>query len=691
MDTPDRAGHGQHHARPDDRRLPRPRHRRPDRRRRPRGRRRRRWPELAEVGIDFDDVAATLEDEGVHSFAKSFDELLEGAHRQGQIARAEAAGRERTGAWDEDRHGRPGEDGRQHDRAAARTAATRSWPSTSAEARQAAAAKGAEPAASLEELAAKLSPPRAAWVMVPAGKPTDDTITELAELFEPGDVIVDGGNSNYKEAAPTAEHLADKGIGFVDAGTSGGVWGLKEGYCLMVGGTKEAVAVVEPAFLTLAPEGGYAHVGPVGAGHFVKMVHNGIEYGLMQAYAEGFEIMQSAEEFSLDLHEIASIWRYGSVVRSWLLELVERATRPEARLRGDRRRSSSTRARAAGPRSRPSTGPCRPRSSPPPSSTASPRATRTPTPTSWWPPCATSSAATPSPWRAGSREWRPRPPGGRVGSRRSSPAATKTPPLVLVIFGASGDLASRKILPALANLADRGRLERRTSRSSGWPAPSGPTRSSASGPPKACPMPGPAWRTMVERFRYVPGEYAATETFDQLKDLLAEADRQYGTAGQPRLLPGHHPRRSSAMVAEALGKEGCNVPGERRRLRPHRGREALRPRPGQRPRPRPGGAQRLRRGADLPDRPLHGQRDGPERAGPALRQRHLRADLEPPLRRAGPDHGGRGARGRAPRRLLRDGGGPARHRPEPRHAGAGPHLDGAARPAWTPTTSATRR
>jgi 6-phosphogluconate dehydrogenase len=200
----------------------------------------------------------------------------------------------------------------------------------SPEARQAAADKGAEPAASLEELAAKLSPPRAAWVMVPAGKPTDDTISELAGLFDRGDVIVDGGNSNYKEAAPTAERLSNKGIGFVDAGTSGGVWGLKEGYCLMVGGTKEAVAVVEPAFLTLAPEGGYAHVGPVGAGHFVKMVHNGIEYGLMQAYGEGFEIMQSAEEFSLDLHEIASIWRYGSVVRSWLLELVERATRPEA-------------------------------------------------------------------------------------------------------------------------------------------------------------------------------------------------------------------------------------------------------------------------------------------------------------------------------------------------------------------------
>ena len=195
-------------------------------------------------------------------------------------------------------------------------------------ARDAAAAKGAEPAATLGELAAKLQPPRAAWVMVPAGKPTDDTIAALGELFEAGDVIVDRGNSNYREAQPTAAQLEAKGMGFVDAGTSGGVWGLTEGYCLMVGGTKQSVSVVEPALRTLAPEGGYAHVGPVGSGHFVKMVHNGIEYGLMQAYAEGFAIMGAADEFDLDLHEIASIWRYGSVVRSWLLDLTERALAP---------------------------------------------------------------------------------------------------------------------------------------------------------------------------------------------------------------------------------------------------------------------------------------------------------------------------------------------------------------------------
>jgi 6-phosphogluconate dehydrogenase len=200
----------------------------------------------------------------------------------------------------------------------------------SADALKQAASKGAETATTLAELVGMLTAPRAAWVMLPAGKVTDSTVEELAGLFSPGDVIVDGGNSNYKEWQELAARVDKTGVGLVDAGTSGGVWGLTEGYCLMVGGSKESVAVVEPAFVTLAPEGGYAHVGPVGAGHFVKMVHNGVEYGLMQAYAEGFEIMGAAGEFDLDLHEIASIWRYGSVVRSWLLDLAERALRPGA-------------------------------------------------------------------------------------------------------------------------------------------------------------------------------------------------------------------------------------------------------------------------------------------------------------------------------------------------------------------------
>ncbi len=198
----------------------------------------------------------------------------------------------------------------------------------SPEARDSVSQKGAVPAASLDELVGHLDPPRVAWVMVPAGAPTDRTVESLKGLMSQGDVVIDGGNSNYKEAAPTAASLAEKGIAFIDAGTSGGIWGLTEGYCLMVGGTPQAVAVCEPVFKALAPEGGYAHVGPVGAGHFVKMVHNGIEYGLMQAYAEGFEVMHQADEFELDLHQVASIWRYGSVVRSWLLDLTERALAP---------------------------------------------------------------------------------------------------------------------------------------------------------------------------------------------------------------------------------------------------------------------------------------------------------------------------------------------------------------------------
>ncbi|MCL5047426.1 MAG: decarboxylating 6-phosphogluconate dehydrogenase [Firmicutes bacterium] len=185
-------------------------------------------------------------------------------------------------------------------------------------------------AATMEEMVSDLQSPRVVWVMVPAGAPTDATITQLSNLLEAGDIVIDGGNSNYKTAFTYSDQLAKKQIGFIDAGTSGGVWGLQNGYCLMVGGNEETVKVAEPIFLTLAPEGGYAHVGPVGAGHFVKMVHNGIEYGLMQAYAEGFELMDAAKEFNLDLHQIASIWRYGSVVRSWLLELAEIALREES-------------------------------------------------------------------------------------------------------------------------------------------------------------------------------------------------------------------------------------------------------------------------------------------------------------------------------------------------------------------------
>ena len=183
-------------------------------------------------------------------------------------------------------------------------------------------------AKTLEELRDQLEAPRSFWMMVPAGKVTEDTFETLIGIAEPGDVIVDGGNSNFRDSQRRYAAAKEKGIGFCDCGTSGGVWGLEVGYCLMVGGDDAHVAQVEPAFRALAPEDGYAHVGASGAGHFVKMVHNGIEYGLMQAYAEGFEVM-GASEFDLDLHEIAGIWRYGSVVRSWLLELLHAAFEKE--------------------------------------------------------------------------------------------------------------------------------------------------------------------------------------------------------------------------------------------------------------------------------------------------------------------------------------------------------------------------
>jgi 6-phosphogluconate dehydrogenase len=179
-------------------------------------------------------------------------------------------------------------------------------------------------ASTLAELRDQLDAPRAFWMMVPAGKITEGTFQELLGLAAPGDAIVDGGNSNFRDSQRRHGEAAARGIHFVDVGVSGGIWGLEAGYCLMAGGDPDPVARLDPIFTALAPEDGYAHVGPAGAGHFVKMVHNGIEYGLMQAYAEGFEVMRSSE-FGLDLHEIAGIWRYGSVVRSWLLDLLHAA------------------------------------------------------------------------------------------------------------------------------------------------------------------------------------------------------------------------------------------------------------------------------------------------------------------------------------------------------------------------------
>ena len=200
--------------------------------------------------------------------------------------------------------------------------------------RKLASEHGLTPVFSTAEAVAALPAPRVFWLMVPAGAATEGVVNELAGLLSAGDVIIDGGNSFYKDDMRRAEALRPKGIHYVDAGTSGGVWGLAEGYSLMIGGETEVVEMLRPIFETLAPgaERGWGRVGPVGAGHFVKMIHNGIEYGLMQAYAEGFEIMHAKKDFELDLEQVAQIWRYGSVVRSWLLDLTADALSKDANL-----------------------------------------------------------------------------------------------------------------------------------------------------------------------------------------------------------------------------------------------------------------------------------------------------------------------------------------------------------------------
>ncbi|HNB53643.1 MAG TPA: decarboxylating 6-phosphogluconate dehydrogenase [Anaerolineales bacterium] len=188
-------------------------------------------------------------------------------------------------------------------------------------------AEGAIGARNLDEVLAHLDAPRTVWIMVPSGDPTEQAIRAYAERLSPGDTIIDGGNSNYKDTMRRGAMLAEKGLHFVDVGTSGGIWGITEGYSMMIGGEKEAVERLRPIFETLAPapDKGWGHVGPSGSGHFVKMIHNGIEYGMMQAFAEGFEIFREKKEFGLDLHQIAEIWQHGSVVRSWLLDLTARA------------------------------------------------------------------------------------------------------------------------------------------------------------------------------------------------------------------------------------------------------------------------------------------------------------------------------------------------------------------------------
>jgi 6-phosphogluconate dehydrogenase len=206
----------------------------------------------------------------------------------------------------------------------------------SAETLQALAKDGLIPAPSLEDLVSRLKPPRAIWLMLPSGQTTEEAVARLAALLSAGDALIDGGNTDYKDDIRRAASVAPRGIHYLDQGTSGGVWGLQEGYCLMIGGPREAVDRLKAAFVTLAPapDRGWGHFGPVGAGHFVKMIHNGIEYGMMQAYAEGFALLEAKREFDLDLERVATVWQDGSVVRSWLLDLVARALADNPELQG---------------------------------------------------------------------------------------------------------------------------------------------------------------------------------------------------------------------------------------------------------------------------------------------------------------------------------------------------------------------
>jgi 6-phosphogluconate dehydrogenase len=196
----------------------------------------------------------------------------------------------------------------------------------------AARTKGATEASGLADLVGKLSPPRVVWMMLPSGAPVDDSIAALLPLLQEGSILVDGGNSNFHDTLRRSTLLLGHGIELVDCGTSGGIWGLENGYCLMVGGSVEALHRLDPVLRTLAPPDGYAHVGPAGAGHYVKMVHNGIEYALLEAYAEGYEILHTSKQFELDLQRIAAVWNRGSVVRSWINELAERAFARDATL-----------------------------------------------------------------------------------------------------------------------------------------------------------------------------------------------------------------------------------------------------------------------------------------------------------------------------------------------------------------------
>ena len=341
----------------------------------------------------------------------------------------------------------------------AATATTRSSPTIRTRRRARASRQfGATTTGSIDELIAALDKPRGVWIMVPSGKVTDDTVAALQSLLEKGDTIIDGGNSNYHDSIARAASSAERGIDFIDAGTSGGIWGLEVGYCLMAGGEKETVDHWRPIFTTLAPPDGFLHVGPPGSGHFVKMVHNGIEYGMLQAYAEGFAIMQAKQDFGeLDLHAIAHLWNQGSVVRSWLLELAERAFERDPQLdqlRGwvdDSGEGRWTLEEAM-------------KLSVPAPVLALSLMMR-------YPVAPARRLRQQGDRRTAQRVRRPPREGGaatrghRHRTDRGAPAATsdrrepRTPvPFCVVIFGASGDLTKRKLVPALYALAAEGAL-----------------------------------------------------------------------------------------------------------------------------------------------------------------------------------------------------------------------------------------
>ncbi len=289
---------------------------------------------------------------------------------------------------------------------------------------------------SLAELVEALPAPRVVWVMVPAGEPTAATIAELGELLAVADLVIDGGNSNYRDSIAHADELAGKGIGFVDAGVSGGVWGLENGYGLMVGGSDEHIALIRPVLEALAPEGGLVHAGPVGAGHFTKMVHNGIEYGLMQSYAEGLELLR-ASELGIDVPGAVKAWRQGTVIRSWLLDLLDRALDDDPGLEaaqglGRGLRRGSLDGPGSGPAGRAGPGhlrrPVRPLRLPP--------------------------------GRVAGHEGDRRPPPA-VRRARRPPMSTRPRADALVLFGITGDLAYKKLFPALYHLAARRVLDGR--------------------------------------------------------------------------------------------------------------------------------------------------------------------------------------------------------------------------------------